>query len=38
MKKCNYKCLANTTNPGRYFDAASNLHGIVGSEITGPDK
>ena len=38
MHKLTHQFVANTTNPGRYFDAGSNLHLLVRSGPAGPNK
>ena len=38
IKKLTHQLVANTTKPGRYFDAGSNLHLLVRSGPVGPNK
>jgi len=38
MHKLTHQFVANIINPGRYFDAGSNLHLLVRSGPTGPNK
>ena len=38
VQKLTHQLVANTTKPGRYFDAGSNLHLLVRSGPVGPNK
>ena len=38
VQKLTHQFVANTTKPGRYFDAGSNLHLLVRSGPVGPNK
>lgn len=38
MRRLTHQFVANTTKPGRYFDAGSNLHLLVRSGPVGPNK
>jgi len=38
MHKLTHQFVVNIINPGRYFDAGSNLHLLVRSGPAGPDK
>ena len=38
MRRLTHQFVANTTEPGRYFDVGSNLHLLVRSGPVGPNK